>query len=378
MITTITKIHTDGQAANATLNNYSDKVEKVELAAGNKQEKPLPSYDKYPFLIWEFETPIIWSNVIFITLWHLIAVYYFIHYPSILSKLPLVLYGCVIGGISGFGITGGAHRYFTHRTYKAKLPLKILLLISYAVAGQNQLFDWVRDHRVHHKFSESNADPHNASRGFFFSHVGWLMMKKHPDVIRKGRTIDMSDITDDPLIQVYQKYWFWIKLAFCFIIPSAIPVYLYGEDWFWSIITICFIRYVISLNSTWAVNSFAHIWGYRPYDKRIFPSENLAVSFFAMGEGYHNYHHTFPWDYRAAELGTMLNVTTLWLNIFKSIGWAYDLKAPSGELIRKVVENNGDGTHYRWGHEVAEECEGAAGDEEVKEEEEEVEEKKEM
>lgn len=72
-----------------------------------------------------------------------------------------------------------------------------------------------------------------------------------------------------------------------------------------------------------------------------------------MGEGYHNYHHTFPWDYRAAELGSMLNITTAWLNFFQKIGWAYDMKAPSSELIQKVVENNGDGSHYKWGHEIS-------------------------
>ncbi|CAH1119222.1 unnamed protein product [Phaedon cochleariae] len=255
--------------------------------------------------------------------------------------------------MTGFGITGGAHRYFTHRSFKAKLPLRIILLFCYSLAGQNSLKDWVRDHRVHHKFSETDADPHNAKRGFFFSHVGWLMMKKHPEVIRKGRLIDISDLTEDPLVAFHQKYFIWFKILICFVIPTLIPPYLYGETWFNSIKGVCFVRYIISLNSTWAVNSAAHLWGNKPYDKRINPSENLAVSFFAMGEGYHNYHHTFPWDYRTAELGKMLNLTTLWLNIFEKIGWAYDLKTPSEDLVRKVAENHGDGTHLKWGHEVA-------------------------
>lgn len=71
-----------------------------------------------------------------------------------------------------------------------------------------------------------------------------------------------------------------------------------------------------------------------------------------MGEGYHNYHHTFPWDYRAAELGSRVNVTTFWLNFFQKIGWAYDMKTPSREILQKIVENSGDGSHYQWGHEV--------------------------
>lgn len=67
------------------------------------------------------------------------------------------------------------------------------------------MLDWVRDHRVHHKYSETDADPHNSKRGFFFAHVGWLMMRKHPEVIRKGRTIDFSDLFEDPVIVFHQK-----------------------------------------------------------------------------------------------------------------------------------------------------------------------------
>lgn len=73
---------------------------------------------------------------------------------------------------------------------------------------QNSIYDWVRDHRVHHKFSETDADPHNSKRGFFFSHVGWLMQKKHPEVISKGKLVDLSDITNDPYLAFHTK-WVW-------------------------------------------------------------------------------------------------------------------------------------------------------------------------
>lgn len=79
----------------------------------------------------------------------------------------------------------------------------------------------------------------------------------------------------------------------------------------------------------------------------------MITSFLAMGEGYHNYHHTFPWDYRASEFGKKLNLTAFWLDFFIYLGWAYDLKTPSVELVQKVVVNHGDGSHFKWGHEVA-------------------------
>ncbi|XP_023020550.1 acyl-CoA Delta-9 desaturase [Leptinotarsa decemlineata] len=318
--------------------------------ASKETEKPIPNYPKYKFLKWEFETPIIWVNVFFITLYHIIGVYGFVTHPF-LTRPGAVIFVVMYGSLGGFGVTGAAHRYFTHRAYKAKLPLRIILLLCFSISGQNQLKDWVRDHRVHHKYSETDADPHNAKRGFFFSHVGWLMMRKHPEVIRKGRTIDISDLYEDPLVILHQKYFTWLKLLLCFVIPIVLPPYLYGETWYTSVMA-CFTRYIISLNSTWAVNSAAHLWGNKPYDKRIYPAENLTVSFFSMGEGYHNYHHTFPWDYRTSEMGKSLNVTTFWLNVFQKIGWAYDMKTPSTDLIKKVIESHGDGSHYKWGHEV--------------------------
>lgn len=72
--------------------------------------------------------------------------------------------GVFVGLVGGFGVTGGAHRLWSHKAYKAKTPLRIILMLSYCVAGQNTLYEWVRDHRIHHKYSETDADPHNSNR----------------------------------------------------------------------------------------------------------------------------------------------------------------------------------------------------------------------
>ncbi|XP_050437283.1 acyl-CoA Delta(11) desaturase-like [Adelges cooleyi] len=306
-----------------------------------RTSKPAPlSSDK--------QQEIIWSNVVLITLFHLLAVAALFTYLSS-TKLPTIVWGVIIGGIGGFGVTGGAHRYFTHRSFKAKLPLQIILMACYTVSGQNSIPDWVRDHRVHHKFSETDADPHNANRGFFFSHVGWLMQRKHPEVYRRGKTVDMSDITNDPLVQFHTKYFLPLKLLLCFVLPVIVPVLAWNENWMESIASIGVVRYVLNLNFTWSVNSVAHIWGNKPYDKRIQPVQNLAVSIVAMGEGWHNYHHVFPWDYRAAELGGyMLNTTTMWLDFFAWLGWAYDRKSPSPQLVQQVALNHGDGSWHEY------------------------------
>ncbi|KAL3276973.1 hypothetical protein HHI36_012335 [Cryptolaemus montrouzieri] len=293
-----------------------------------------------------------WFNTFLIAFIHLYLLYGF--YMAIKRRLYIIiLWNFAYAQFAAFGITGGAHRLYTHRSYKANLPLRIILMIGYTAVGMNPIFEWVRDHRVHHKFSDTDADPHNASRGFFFSHCGWLMMKKHPEVIKQGKKIDMTDILEDPVVQFHQKYYYPLTLILCYVFPTVVPWYFWSCDLF-DCFTISICRWVLSLNAVWAVNSAAHIWGNRPYDKNIYPAENILVALWSYGEGWHNYHHTFPWDYKAAELSWFLNTTGILLNMFAAIGWAYDLKTPTKELIEKIVKKSGDGSHYKWGEEVPE------------------------
>ncbi|XP_046405721.1 acyl-CoA Delta-9 desaturase-like isoform X2 [Ischnura elegans] len=287
---------------------------------------------------------IIWGNVIGITFFHLLAVYaLWILFWNF--RIQTFIWGLALGVASGLGVTAGAHRLWAHRSYKARRPLQALLLLFYTMAGQNSVYEWVRDHRVHHKFSETDADPHNAQRGFFFAHVGWLMQRKHPSVIAKGKQVDMSDIVDDPLLAFHTKYFIPLKILFCFVIPVAVPSLFWNEPWFHSFVLIGCLRYIIALNITWCVNSAAHLWGFKPYDQSIFPSQNKLVSFLAMGEGWHNYHHVFPWDYKTSEFGESLNATRGFIDLCASIGLAYDLKTAPPRLVEQRARRTGDGSH---------------------------------
>lgn len=293
----------------------------------------------------DYKLKIVWRNVILFIYLHAAALYgaYLMLFSA---SWPTVIWATLLYQASGLGITAGAHRLWAHRSYKAKLPLRLLLVLFNTIAFENHVIEWARDHRVHHKYSETNADPHNARRGFFFAHMGWLMCKKHPDVIEKGKGIDMSDLTNDKVLAFQKKYYLLIMPFCCFVIPTMVPVYLWGETWTnaWFVATL--FRFTFTLNMTWLVNSAAHMWGLRPYDKFINPSENLGVAIGALGEGWHNYHHVFPWDYKTAELGNYrANFTTAFIDFFAKIGWAYDLKTVSAQMIKKRVERTGDGTH---------------------------------
>ncbi|OXU32085.1 hypothetical protein TSAR_007842 [Trichomalopsis sarcophagae] len=343
----------------------------------------------------EAEQPIIWFNVFGIAALHLIAMH------SVLFRwrepqLYTWIFNIAWIFASGVGVTAGAHRLWAHRSYSANLPLRILLATLFCMIGQTHMHKWIRDHRTHHKFTETKADPHDSRRGFFFSHVGWLMMKRHPAVIEYGKKIDMSDIEADPVIQWFDRYYDFTMCTLCFVIPSLIIHYGWNEPWDLAILSVI-VRYVFTLNATFCVNSLAHMLGNKPYNKyvrcrcnlvsaslalyelmrqyylsMIFEKfrvcfgwnsalvidserkfravENAGVSFFALGEGWHNYHHAFPWDYKAAELPSYgLNLTTAFIDFFASIGWAYNLKTPSKEVIERVSLSKGDGTASKWG-----------------------------
>ena len=131
---------------------------------------------------------------------------------------------------------------------------------------------------------------------------------------------------------------------------------MYLGHWYTgSSLFVCFtievmLRHCLALHHTFIVNSIAHKYGSRPYDPKIEPRDNYFVVYLALGEGYHNYHHTFPWDYSTSELGWRLNLTTIFINTMAFIGQAYDLKQVSPEMIIKRKLRTGDtDTHGNYG-----------------------------
>ncbi|KAL0116181.1 hypothetical protein PUN28_011203 [Cardiocondyla obscurior] len=150
------------------------------------------------------EQPLIWRNIIVIAILHVTAIYLFAtRYRE--AKFWTWMWSIAYAHLSGFGITAGLHRLWAHRSYRAKLQLRVLLIFLYCMAGQITPSKWLRVHRTHHKYTDTCADPHNSNRGFFFSHVGWLMMKHHPAVKQYGKNVDMSDIAADPVIRFADK-----------------------------------------------------------------------------------------------------------------------------------------------------------------------------
>lgn len=133
----------------------------------------------------------------------------------------------------------------------------------------------------------------------------------------------------------------------CFVVPTVVPWYFWGESLWNAYFLAAILRYCIGLNATWSVNSFAHLWGTKPYDKRINPAENMSVAFSAVGEGFHNYHHTFPSDYATSEYGWYLNITTVFINCMHYLGQAYDMKRTPTRVVDMRKQRTGDGSSWK-------------------------------
>ncbi|XP_061490662.1 stearoyl-CoA desaturase [Rhineura floridana] len=285
----------------------------------------------------------VWRNIVLMALLHISAVYAIWLIPAAKPVTLVWVILCFI--LSGLGITAGAHRLWSHRSYKASLPLRIFLVIVNSMSFQNDIYEWARDHRVHHKFSETDADPHNASRGFFFSHIGWLLVRKHPDVKEKGQKLDLSDLKADKLVMFQRRYYKSSVVIMCFFLPAFVPWYYWGESFYNSFLLAAVLRYAAILNATWLVNSAAHMYGNRPYDQHINPRENRLVVLGALGEGFHNYHHTFPFDYSTSEFGWQWNFTTAFIDLMCYLGLASDRKKVAKETILSRTIRTGDGSY---------------------------------
>lgn len=286
------------------------------------------------------EAAVVWGNVAKVVLIHALGLGGIVLAPY--ASWPTWLWFFCMYICSALGVTAGAHRLWTHRSYKAKWPLEVLLMLFNSISMQTDILEWSHDHRVHHKYSETDADPHNAKRGFFFAHMGWLMLERHPEVIRRRKETDMTDLLNNPIVMFQYRHYAAMCILFSVVMPTLVPWYFWGENVYVAFFVAFGLRYALTLHQTWLVNSAAHLWGGRPYDRTISPSENTAVSVIAIGEGFHNFHHTFPYDYSTSEWGPKINITTAFIDLFAALGQVYDRKQASQDAIDGIKRRKGN------------------------------------
>lgn len=194
--------------------------------------------------------------------------------------------------VTAMGITGGYHRLFSHRAYQASAPLRAAFLLAGGAAWEGSCLEWCRDHRRHHRYVDGKQDPYNINEGFWWAHVLWLVFDRREPL----DPAEVPDLHADPLMRFQHRWYGWTATVTSFFVPIGLAA-LWGDPWGGLFVAGC-LRIVLNHHATFLINSLSHVAGTQPYSDSHSARDNWFTAFLTYGEGYHNYHHEFPSDYR--------------------------------------------------------------------------------
>jgi stearoyl-CoA desaturase (delta-9 desaturase) len=233
----------------------------------------------------------------------------------------------------GMSVTAGYHRLWAHRTYEASTPLKILYLIFSSMALQNSALVWCSGHRIHHLHVDDNdRDPYSAGRGFWFSHIGWMLRyypSGNPDFS------NARDLERDPLLAFQHRHYLAIAIGINVVLTIGAG-FLVGDVW-GTFILAGLLRVVVSHHFTFLINSLAHMWGTRPYTDENSARDNPVLAVLTHGEGYHNFHHIFAHDYRNGVRWWQWDPTKWLVASMQFLGLARRLKRTPAFQIQRAL-----------------------------------------
>lgn len=278
-----------------------------------------------------------WFNTLTIGAYHALA---------LLALLPSMFnWSAVITAIVGarlFGLLGinvGYHRLLTHRGFQCPKWLEHALVVIAICCAEDTPARWVAVHRRHHEQADNRPDPHSPLAGFFWGHVGWLLVK-NPDLSRLGIYDRYAkDILRDPFYVALERNFWQLRIiliqANAFFAAGLVAGLLQGGSWtaavavamsflVWGVV----VRTVFVWHQTWAVNSITHMWGYRSYATGEDSRNNLVIGYLAHGEGWHNNHHA---DQRSARHGHRwweIDTTYLTICVLEKFGLAWNVATP--------------------------------------------------
>ncbi len=279
---------------------------------------------------------ILWLNAVFLLSTPILAIagviWYFTTQPF--SWAPII--ACVLLHIvTGMGITAGYHRLFSHRTYKANRFVTFVFAIIGAASWQNSAIEWSSDHRRHHRMVDTDNDPYNAKRGFWWSHMFWIMHegRYHDDLS------NVKDLLKDPILAwQHRNYW---TLSILFNVGVPVLLGWLTNDMAAMILWAGLVRVVTGHHSTFLINSWAHIFGGQPYSNQNTARDSWWLAFFTYGEGYHNYHHAFETDFRNGRMWYHWDPGKWLIGAMAWVGLASDLRrVPDHMVLRRRFEEN--------------------------------------
>lgn len=258
-----------------------------------------------------------WTSVIAFIVFHAgaVAALFFFTWPAFFVALALYYVSLSLG------IGMGYHRLLTHRSYVPPKWIEYFLAICGTLALEGGPLSWVTTHRIHHKYSDQDGDPHSPNDGKWWSHLLWMTVGDATNCTPEEYRRYSPDLCRDPFLVWLSKY-FWVPLAVVGVVLFAWggwPFLLWG----------IFFRVTVGLHSTWMVNSLTHFWGSRRFATSDGSRNNLLVGLLTFGEGWHNNHHAFPTSARHGLAWYELDISWMGIRFLKAIGLAKAVRTAS-------------------------------------------------
>lgn len=272
-----------------------------------------------------------WINILFLSLTPLIGVFGTAAYAwrnGIAWWQPVLL--LVSFSLVSFSVTAGYHRGFSHKSYKAHPILQAYYLFFGAMALQNSVLKWSADHRDHHRYVDRDWDPYSIRRGGLWAHIFWLFYKEPHER-------DYDNVPDLKLNKMVMWQYRWshvIGIVGGLGIPTAIGA-AFGSP-LGGLLWGGFLRIALIHHTTFLVNSVAHLYGSRPYTEENSARDNGLLAFVTNGEGYHNFHHKFPSDFRNGIRWYQWDPTKWLIQTLGFLRLARDLKVTPSAVIEKA------------------------------------------
>lgn len=231
---------------------------------------------------------------------------------------------------TSLAITVGYHRLFAHATYKTNDIVRFFLLFFGAATYEESALKWASQHRQHHQFTDTDLDPYNSRRGFWYSHIGWVILYKHP--VNHDNVMDL--FKSKLIVNQHQYYDAWALLS-GIVIPMAIGFWM-GDPLGFFLIVVC-LRIFLVMNAAFFINSYAHMVGNNAYDDKVSARDHWLGAILTNGEGYHSFHHKFPNDYRNGIRWYHWDPSKWFIYLLSRLGLAWDLKRTSVAKLSSVV-----------------------------------------
>jgi len=266
---------------------------------------------------------LIWLNIAVFTLSALITLIWVPYHALTHGFDGWQIAAMLIGiGVCEISITAGYHRLWSHRSYEAHWLARLAFAIGGTYAAQNSILHWASDHRIHHRHVDANdKDPYSAKRGFWYSHIGWMLRDYGINKVQDYN--NCQDLKKDSIVMWQHRHYLPLVLGINFGIPIILG--LWHGDLLGMMLLAGVARLFISHHFTFFINSLAHVWGSQPYSDQNSSKDNAVIAWLTMGEGYHNYHHSFQRDYRNGIRWWQFDPTKWlirslsWLNLAKNL-----------------------------------------------------------